>query len=196
MQPLILSRPIPLPVLKPGVGWYDDFISSSGKNSMYTVSNTGNISPSPNGIYMIRGTGTFTMALPTYFLAKNFEAEMYMRRVTATNLIFAFRSATQLNTTDRWLIRFNYNTNDSFDLVKVVNNTLTIVGQKINVGGTIFHKINIRAIGSNIEVWLNDIKLFEVVSTEHIDNKYFYLSTSTTINGDYSEIGYLVIKPL
>jgi len=195
MQPLVFSRPIPLPVLKQG-GWYDDFIQSSGKNSSYVINGDGIIKATENGIKLQRGSTTLFLGLPDYFKGNNFEAEIYMRRVTANNLIFAFKALSPLNLSNRWLVRFNSSTSDSFDLLKIVDGVTTVMGQKSNVGGTNFHRVNIKVVGSNISVGLDGVNMFDINSIDHINNGYFFVTTASTSNGDYSEIGYLVIKPL
>lgn len=190
---LVKSRPIALPVFKSGK-WHDDFAVTGAVDPGYTLT-AGTKDKMPYGI-RLRATGglnSSVLNLPTWFKAPNFEAETVCRLVAGLSV-----TALEFRTTDaNNRIYVHLLSAGELQIKKAVTGVFTVLASLTGLTATDWQRINIRAVGSLIDVCLNGRTVFAVNETDLINYNLFRIQTyDATVDTAQSDFQYLAINPL
>jgi hypothetical protein len=191
---LVKSRPIPLPVFKSGY-WYDDFAVTGASDPMYTLTG-GAKDKFSYGIRLRATTGTYCQLylpiLPGWYLKRNFEAEAITRLVEGSILNIVFRF---LDGNNRNIVRLT--SGNQILLIKGVSGVYTTLATTSGVTTSLFKRIGIRAIGSDIKVFLDGTQIISVNEPDNAGyggfNFDIYDGTTGLVKADFQ---YLAINPL
>lgn len=189
---LVKSRPIALPVFKSG-RWYDDFAVTGASDPGYVVA-LGEKDVLNNGIRLKATSGTSCqLRLPTWFSPISFQAEV-IARLSAGSMaaVLEFR---RVDDNNRWYVQID--DTSAIKLIKVVASTYTTAGSKSGVEVSKFLRIGISAVGPNISVYQDGIKIISVVDTSNMSAGYCRLYTYNAVVGvAQAEWQYIAIKTL
>ena len=189
---LVKRRPITLPVFKSGK-WYDDFAVTGASDSRYILL-YGAKDKLSDGI-RLRATAakSSVLYLPLRYKVSNFEAEVICKRIAGAEilpLVFRYTDATNF-----WYIWSNNTT--EIKLVKIVAGVYTTVGTISGYNLSDSNRLGVRAVGSNIEVFVNGVRILNIVDSDNIAGNRFdlevYDATIGVAQGDWQ---YVAIKPL
>lgn len=159
---LVKSRPISLPVEQ--MGWWDDFAVSGFKNNKY--SSSGTITKNAWGISLSSAGAMFSPP----FTAQNFALETIVRGVAGS---FSFEiDFRYVNSNNEWRLKLDAGTG-VLSLNKIVSGVNTAIGTVSGLSTNKWYRVNIRAIGPVIEVFLDGTRVFNVISTDLLTNTRF-----------------------
>lgn len=189
---LVQSRPIPLPCFRDG-GWYDDFAVTGAKDTGYSAS-LGTKTITPNGILLSASSSgtTIHFYVPPSVNYANFEAEYVVRLVSGAETYFLFR---RLDANNYWALYII--SSGQFILKKYVNAVNTTMGTISNIQYATFNRVGIRAIGSQITIFLNGKQIFNINNADVQNGRNFTLGGWDKNNGvAQNEYQYIAIRPL
>lgn len=187
---LVKRRPIPLPVWRNGC-WYDDFAVTGAKEYVSWISPHQVI---PNSIKLKASGGLIGsgLKLPSWYFCKNFQTEIVCRLNAGARFFLEFR---YLNDSNRMRLRLQ--SDGTLAIIQVVSGTYTTVATYTGVTSNKWLKIGMEAVGTNINVFANGIKVLSISNSTNMGNGNFtILAEDNTVNTVDADVQYLAIKPL
>ncbi len=195
---LVPSRPIPLPVLRPGRGWYDDFAVTGAKSQAglsYTVQAESAV-PVSRGIEVRAVAETSGGPIIPPYTARDGLIES-RQRLLAGNIhirpIFWRRS----NDANQWALEIT--AASDVKLIKVVANVWTTVATKISAANPYEqHTYAASFVGPRHRVYIDGKLIFDVTDTANLMNTGFKFCRveDSAVGVTKGLVEYLAIHPL
>lgn len=192
---LVTKRPIALPVIR-GYEWAEDYAVTGARGDIaYSLTSGGTKDILNNGIRLRTTSATgASLKPPITYKAVNFEAEVVARNAAGEQTLpLVFRV---IDTNNRWYISTRRNTG-VLELRRVVSGVYTTVATYSNIDITVFNRFGVRAVGNEIEVFLNGKSVIKTNDSANVSGFNFWFevfdSVAGVAQGDWQ---YMFIRPL
>jgi hypothetical protein len=187
---LVQSRPVPLPALRPGCGYFEDFALTGAIE--WAVSDGSVKAPVAGGVRITSGEGTVWRIDQSNSWAGDFEFETLIKRVSGAQTSILFRESA--NGADYYAVLLS--SADELLLKKSTAGVVSTLNTVTGITTASLNNIGIRVIGSYCWIFVNGVLVVSRGDMAYTHRQIAVSASDNTPGQAVAELQYYAVKPL